>query len=71
MAQKLAPSLARHDHKLMIKRARVHHDFYFLFFFSSVGSPTEKYARMDVWHYHLEATENSEEDLPEEYGGLS
>ena len=43
----------------------------FFFFFSSVGSPTEKYARMDVWHYHLEATENSEEDLPEEYGGLS
>lgn len=55
----------------MITKTQVCHDFFSVFLV--VGFTTEKYARMDVWHYHLEATENSdsEEDLPEGFGGLS
>lgn len=65
----LAHSLAQHDHKFMIKNARVRHCFV-LFFVPCCGFPTEKYARMDVWHYHLESTENSE-DLQGGGGGLN
>lgn len=36
--------------------------------FIAVGFPAERFARLDVWHYHLEATEFPEE---EEDAGLS
>lgn len=65
-----AHSLARHDHKLVIKNACICHDFVLCFFVSCCGFPTEKYARMDVWHYHLETTENWE-DLQGGGGGLN
>lgn len=29
----------------------------FLFFYA-VGLPAERFARLDVWHYHLDASEN-------------
>lgn len=52
------------------KNERVRHDFcLFVFFFvPCCGFPTEKYARMDDWHYHLETTDNLE-DFPGGGGG--
>lgn len=52
------------------KNACICHDFVLCFFVSCCGFPTEKYARMDVWHYHLETTENWE-DLQGGGGGLN
>ena len=40
------------------------------FFVPCCGFSTEKYARMDVWHYHLETMENGE-DLQGGGGGLN
>lgn len=65
----LAHSLAQHDHKLMIKTNVFVTIFVCLFFFvPCCGFPTEKYARMDDWHYHLETTDNLE-DFPGGGGG--
>ena len=32
-----------------------------LFFFFAAGLSAERFARLGVWHYHLEPTENSAE----------
>lgn len=56
------------------KNEHVRHDFCFvlffcfLFLFLAVDFQTEKYARMDDWHYHLETTDNLE-DFPGGGGG--
>ena len=44
--------------------------FCVFFFVPCCGFSTEKYARMDVWHYHLETMENGE-DLQGGGGGLN
>lgn len=65
----LAHSLAQHDHKLMINTKVFVTIFVCLFFLvPCCGFPTEKYARMDDWHYHLETTDNWE-DFPGGGGG--
>ena len=55
--------------QITIQNAHIRHVF-LSFFLPAVGFPTEKYSRMEFWHYHLEATGNSE-DMTEGDGGLS
>ena len=46
----------------MIKIACPSFCFCFCLLFRCCGFSAERFARLDVWHYHLEPTENSRED---------
>lgn len=46
--------LALHVFSNMVKNGK----FTVFLFFYAVGLPAERFARLDVWHYHLDASEN-------------
>ena len=48
--------MAHHIFRNMVKVAS---SLLFFFFFIAVGCPADRLARLDVWHYHLDATDTS------------